>query len=143
VSNLCHQLYSSRMSGALVSGIAFIHVSVSRGRFLRRRFACVRPAAARTLRIQIQDRGRTTVDTRRPTSDIEPAGMKSERPGRASANTLGGTKSLDRIHRMNKIKERTRNSKDIFRCHLIGSFSNLVNPVNPVKSKNRERTGAV
>jgi hypothetical protein len=43
---------------------------------------------------------------------------------------------------MNKMTDRT-NLKDIFKCHLIGSFSNLVNPVNPVKSQNRERTGVV
>jgi hypothetical protein len=32
--------------------------------------------------------------------------------------------------------DRTSNLKEIFKCHLIGSFSNLV---NPVKSQNRER----
>jgi hypothetical protein len=36
---------------------------------------------------------------------------------------------------MNKMTDGTSNLKDILRCHLIGSFSNLVNPVNPVKSQ--------
>src|SRR6266699_6779524 len=58
VSNLCHQLHAHWVSGALVSGVAPVHVSVSRGRFLRRRLPRIRAAAARTLGIQIQDRGR-------------------------------------------------------------------------------------
>src|SRR6185369_4358833 len=76
VSNLCDQLHSSRMSRALVSGIAPLHVSVSRRRFLRRRFACIGAAAAWTLRIQVQSRERTTVDTWWPAADLEPAGLK-------------------------------------------------------------------
>src|SRR6266571_1728786 len=46
VSNLRHQLHSSWVSGALVSGVAPVHVSVSRRRFLRRRLPRIRAAAA-------------------------------------------------------------------------------------------------
>src|SRR5215510_12572307 len=81
VSNLCDQLHSSRVSGALVSGIAPIHVSVSRRRFLRRWFACIRATATGTLRIQVQNRERPIVDTWRPASDVEPAGLRGERGG--------------------------------------------------------------
>src|SRR4030095_7223478 len=77
VSNLCDQLHSSGVSGALVSGIAPIHVSVPWRRFLRRRFASIGTPAARTLRIQVQDRERPVVDTWRPAADVEPAGLKS------------------------------------------------------------------
>src|SRR5256885_14895798 len=87
VSNLRDQLHPSRVSGALVSGIAPIHVSLSWGRFLRRWFACIRTTPAWTLRIQVQDRERTTVDTRRPASDLEPAGLKSQNRERTGVPT--------------------------------------------------------
>ena len=49
LSNLCDQLHAPWVSGALVSGVAPVHVSMSRRRFLRRRFARIRAAAAGTL----------------------------------------------------------------------------------------------
>src|SRR5215813_7315309 len=78
VSDLCDQLHSSRLSGALVSGVAPVHVSVSRRCFLRGRFACIRAAAMWTLRIQVQDRERPIVDTWRAAADVEPAGLTRE-----------------------------------------------------------------
>jgi hypothetical protein len=65
---------------------------------------------------------------------VNPAILSKVRTGsssdlaQASAKALDGPKSLDRISRMNKMTDRTSSSKDIFRCHLIRSFSNLVNP---------------
>src|SRR6185369_13570921 len=76
LSNLCGELHAPWVSRALVSGVAPIYVSVSRGRLLRRRLTRIRAAAAGTLSIQIQDRKRATMDTRRPATDIEPAGLK-------------------------------------------------------------------
>src|SRR5690349_2613281 len=75
LSNLRHQLHAPRLSGALVSGIASLHVSVSRRCFLRRRFTCIGAAAARPLRIQVQDRERTIVGRGWPASDAVAASL--------------------------------------------------------------------
>src|SRR4051812_47597491 len=78
ISNLRHQLHTLGMPCALVQGVAPVYVPLSRGCVLRRWLTCFGAAAARALRVQVQDRERPTMGVRRPASDSEPTDLSSD-----------------------------------------------------------------